>query len=155
MLYTIDEVAKTLMLNPRTIRRYIENGQLRGERVGGSWRVSEEALREMLKSPEIEGEFHKKISQKSESIMELYLQGKHRLQLDGFAVMSVIVFKPQKEPWILEKMNLWMSELNRLGDSARYDFTMTCDEQGLYRLTLIASPHITRIMIGELEKHSK
>jgi excisionase family DNA binding protein len=155
MIYTIEDVAKMLNVHPRTVRRYIDGGKLRGERVGGSWRISEEAMREMFDSPEMKDAFINSTRERSEDMLSLYLQGKHRLQKDMPAVMVVLVFDPQKEPWLLNTMGEWMAELNRLGESAQFDFTMTTSEAGLTRLTLIASPEVAQVMLGEWKDKAK
>jgi len=152
MLYTIDEVAKMLNMHPRTIRRYIEKGQLRGERIGGTWRITEEAFKEMFDAPEIKESISKHISERSEDIIDMYLKGKHRLQQKNLVMLSVLVYNQQEEAWILAKTSEWMAELNRLGENAQFDFTMTGNEQGLFRLTLIASLAVSQIMIAELER---
>jgi excisionase family DNA binding protein len=152
MLLTIDEVARILSVNPRTVRRYIEKGLLRAERVGGSWRVSEEAVRELFDSPEAKDSIQMHFSERSEDIMRQYLAGKHRLQQDGPAVLLVFVFSPEREPWALEKCDEWMAELKRLGPDAKYDFTMTGSENGLYRLTLAAPPKVAGAMAAEWDR---
>jgi len=155
MLYTVDEVAKMLNMHTRTIRRYIEKGQLQAERIGGSWRISQEAFKEMFESPELKEALTKHIGRQSEDMLDAYLKGKHRLQQGGTVAMYVFVFSPQKEPWVLAKTSEFMAELNRLGQDAMYDFTMTGNEHGLYRLTLIASHKVLHTMITELETHGE
>ena len=154
MLYTIDEIAQILGLNPRTIRRYIEKGQLRGERIGGSWRISEQAFKEMFDAPDVKESITKGFKERSEDMLALYLQGTHRLQKDS-VVMTVFVFDPQKEPWVLAQSAEWMAELNRLGQNAHFDFTIVGNEQGHYRFTLIAGFTVTQAMMAELERLSK
>jgi acetyl-CoA synthetase len=48
-VYTIEEVAELLKVNPRTINRMLERGELRGFKVGRLWRVSEEALQAYMR----------------------------------------------------------------------------------------------------------
>lgn len=152
MLYTVDEVAKIFNMHQRTVRRYIEKGQLRAERIGGSWRISEEAVAEMFSSPEVKESVDKHISRHSEDMLDLYLKGKHRLQQGGAVMMYVFVFDPQAELWVLQKISQLMTELNRLGKQAKFDFTMAASEQGLYRMTLIAPPAVLRGFIDEIER---
>jgi len=154
MLYTVDEVAKMLNMHTRTIRRYIEKGQLRAERIGGSWRISEEAFKEMFSAPELKEAVTKQITRHSEDMLDLYMKGKHRLQQDNTVAMYVFVFNPQKEPWVLDKTSGFMAELNRQGQHTQYDFTMTGNEHGLFRLTLIAQNKVLQAMIKELEQHN-
>lgn len=44
VVYTIDEVAKLLKVNPRTVRRALDAGELPAFRVGSQWRITREAL---------------------------------------------------------------------------------------------------------------
>ena len=152
MLHTVDEVAKMLTVHPRTIRRYIDKGLLRAERVGGSWRISQEALAEMFDAPETKDSITKHISQRSEDMLDMYFKGKHRLQQDNLVMMCVFVFNPTQDTWVPAKIMQLMAELNRLGQDAKYDFTMTGGDQDLYRLTLIAPPVVLQGIIAELER---
>jgi len=153
MLYTVDEVAKMLGVHTRTIRRYIEKGQLHGERIGGSWRIPEEAVMEMFNTPETKEAMAKHFSNRSQDMVEQYLQGKHRLQLeqDSSIMLHAFVFDPIKETWLMSNTTELMAEINRLGQTNKLDFTLTGDEQGFYRLTLIAPPIVLQGIITMLE----
>lgn len=152
MLYTVDKVAKMLDMHPRTVRRYIEKGQLRAERIGGSWRISEEAFAELFNAPETKEAITKHIDEKSENMLEQYLKGKHRLQKDNLVMMYVFVFNPQEEAWVFAKLSDMVMELNRLGQTEVFDYTMSGSEQGLCRLTLVATSTVLQAIIKELER---
>lgn len=47
-LYTLDELSKILEVNKVTLRGYIEQGRLKAVKIGRSYRVTEEDLREFL-----------------------------------------------------------------------------------------------------------
>ena len=47
-LYNLDELSKVLKVNKVTLRGYIEQGRLKAIKIGRSYRVSEEDLREFL-----------------------------------------------------------------------------------------------------------
>jgi len=47
-LYSVDQVAERLGLNPRTIRAYIREGKLEASRVGKQYRITEAAVRALL-----------------------------------------------------------------------------------------------------------
>ncbi len=47
-LYNLDELSKILEVNKVTLRGYIEQGRLKAVKVGRSYRVTEEDLREFL-----------------------------------------------------------------------------------------------------------
>ena len=49
MLLTVKEVQNKLKVSDETIYRYIRSGKLKAFRVGGLWRISEDAVQEFLK----------------------------------------------------------------------------------------------------------
>jgi len=51
-VYTVDELAKLLRVNARTIYRALEAGELRSFRVGTQWRVTQEALDAYMRGKE-------------------------------------------------------------------------------------------------------
>lgn len=50
--YTVDEAATKIGVHPKTIRRYIYNGKLAAQKIGGQWRVYEDAIENYLNSCE-------------------------------------------------------------------------------------------------------
>lgn len=40
--FTVDQFAEVLDMHPRTVRRYIRDGQLKATKVGGEWRIRKE-----------------------------------------------------------------------------------------------------------------
>ena len=47
-LYTLDEVMEFLPTTRRTLYRYIKDGKLKAVKVGGRWKVTDEALKDFL-----------------------------------------------------------------------------------------------------------
>lgn len=47
-LYTPEEVADILKINPHTVRQYLRDDKLKGFKIGRSWRVKEEDLKEFI-----------------------------------------------------------------------------------------------------------
>lgn len=47
-LYTVEDIAKMTRLTSRTIRNYIKDGTLKGKKIGGVWRFSEEDIRNLF-----------------------------------------------------------------------------------------------------------
>ncbi len=47
-LYSVAELEPVIGKTAQTIKSYLKTGKLKGSKVGGAWRVSEEALREFL-----------------------------------------------------------------------------------------------------------
>lgn len=45
---TVDEVAKAVRVDERTVREYIKSGRLRAFKVGAHWRIPRSALAELM-----------------------------------------------------------------------------------------------------------
>jgi len=44
--YSVEQLARILQLHPKTILRFIHEGTIKAQKIGRSWRVSQEALKE-------------------------------------------------------------------------------------------------------------
>ena len=49
-IYSVTELSKTLSLTPDSIRNYIKQGKIRGQKLGHNWVVSYEDLMSFLKT---------------------------------------------------------------------------------------------------------
>ena len=47
-LYTLTELEPILGVTHRTLQSYIKDGRLKGVKIGGKWKVSEETLRKFI-----------------------------------------------------------------------------------------------------------
>lgn len=47
-LYTLTELEPILGVTHRTLQAYIKDGRLKGVKIGGKWKVSEEVLRRFI-----------------------------------------------------------------------------------------------------------
>jgi len=47
-LYTVDDIATMTMMTSRTIRNYIKDGILKGKKIGGQWRFTEEDIKNLM-----------------------------------------------------------------------------------------------------------
>ena len=47
-LYTLTELEPILGVSHRTLQSYIKDGRLKGVKIGGKWKVSEEVLRKFI-----------------------------------------------------------------------------------------------------------
>lgn len=50
--FTIQETAKALGVTPQTVRAYIKQGRLRGQRIGRPTLITEKSLQEFLNAPD-------------------------------------------------------------------------------------------------------
>lgn len=44
--YTIPEVAEMLSVSVESVRRFLKRGTLKGSKIGGQWRVTDEQIKE-------------------------------------------------------------------------------------------------------------
>ena len=58
--YTLNEIATIAGLTTRTLRNYLQMDILKGEKVDGVWRFSEEALWEFIDNPSVRQAMHAK-----------------------------------------------------------------------------------------------
>ena len=47
-LYTVEDIASMFSLTSRTIRNYLKDGILKGRKIGGQWRFTEEELKNFM-----------------------------------------------------------------------------------------------------------
>jgi len=52
ILYDVQELAKTLDIQERTIRQMLRDGRIRGRKLARKWYVTEDALQEYFDQPE-------------------------------------------------------------------------------------------------------
>lgn len=55
-LYSVDDLHELLGISKMTLRTYLREGRLRGRKLGVSWYVTEEAIREYFDEPQPEAE---------------------------------------------------------------------------------------------------
>jgi len=51
-LYTVEELAKLLGVQDKTIRAYLRDGKIKGRKIARKWYIPEESLREYFSQPE-------------------------------------------------------------------------------------------------------
>jgi excisionase family DNA binding protein len=47
-LYTVEDIAQMTSLTSRTIRNYLKNGSLKGQKIGGQWRFTMENIKRLF-----------------------------------------------------------------------------------------------------------
>ena len=55
-LYSVDDLHEILGISKMTLRTYLRKGRLRGRKLGVSWYVTEEAIREYFDEPQTESD---------------------------------------------------------------------------------------------------
>jgi len=47
-IFTVEEVSEILKVTTLTLRRYLRSGELKGSKIGGQWRISQEQINDFL-----------------------------------------------------------------------------------------------------------
>ena len=62
-LYTVEEIATMTSLTTRTIRNYIKEGLLKGRKIGGQWRFTEEDIKNLMDNGTYQEEHFRNLKQ--------------------------------------------------------------------------------------------
>lgn len=62
-LYTVEQVAEMLSVTSRTIRNYLRSGILKGRKLGGQWRFTEEEIRAMFETDSVRNKVEAEMEQ--------------------------------------------------------------------------------------------
>lgn len=83
-MYRLQEIMEMLSIPERTIRRHLKEGLLKGEKVGGTWRFTEQNLYEYLDNPTI------RLNTKKTSLKETvnYMNGFKKGQNDIVIILN-------------------------------------------------------------------
>ncbi len=137
-ILSIDETAEMLSMHPRTIRRYLKAGTLKGTKIGGEWRIQRSDLKTMLGSPEVIQELN---TTWNNSVSD-FIAGKQDIPLMGFRICTVIdcMFSGSEEAQeisssLLRIVNQYKSE----DGEARFQYSYD-SQTGKARFILWGSP---------------
>jgi excisionase family DNA binding protein len=63
-LFTVEDIARMTSLTTRTIRNYLKDGSLQGQKIGGQWRFTMENIKRLFKDSSFLSDFSSKNKQK-------------------------------------------------------------------------------------------
>jgi excisionase family DNA binding protein len=137
-ILNIEETAEMLSLHPRTIRRYLKAGILKGTKIGGEWRIKRSDLKAMLEDPDVVHE----LSNTWNSGVSDFLAGKQDTPETGFRICTVIdcKFSGSAEAQDVSAALLRIGNQDKSENSeARFQYTYD-SQSGKARFTLWGSP---------------
>lgn len=132
-LYTVNDVAEMINVHPRTVRRYLHDGILKGKKIGGQWRFTLDDIKS-LHSQNIK-EMPDLPRDKSESFSKV----KDNKQV--LEVCSVVDFSLGDIDKIKNTADILFDAVNKLGDKLSFKFEFLHHEDKA-RYTLWGSPSI-------------
>ena len=104
-LYTVEDIATMTSLTSRTIRNYIKDGLLKGRKIGGQWRFTEEDIKNLMDSGTFREDFEDSVRQ---DVID-FLDNVHTECAGTIQVCTIIDLYEEKS--ILEEKNKKLNEL--------------------------------------------
>lgn len=130
-LYTISDIAKKTRLTDRTIRNYLSNGTLKGKKIGGQWRFTENDVKSLFKSEEFADDMYDKSKRNINKYIENNLSFKSE---NTMCTILNIVIKDK------EKMKEMYSKIKELEiDEDKKEQVSFIEEDGKIKMIIIAS----------------
>lgn len=136
-LYTVENIAEMTGLTSRTIRNYLSSGKLKGRKVGGQWRFTQDDVGAFMNTTDM----HQSIQQIGEQEMIDFIQSKHTGKEGQICVCTMVdLFLPQqKVAKKCEKICVLFSRESGTSISFRYVY-----DEALHmgRIVMKASPDL-------------
>jgi len=104
-LYTVEDIATMTSLTSRTIRNYIKDGLLKGRKIGGQWRFTEDDVKNLMDSGTFREDFEDSVRQ---DVID-FLDNVHTECADTIQTCTIIDLYEEKS--ILEEKNKKLQEL--------------------------------------------
>ncbi|MGX7200406.1 helix-turn-helix domain-containing protein [Enterococcus nangangensis] len=127
-LYSVEEVAARLQVSTRTIRNYLRNNKLKGQKVGGQWRFTEDEIVAFLGlAPEVTD---------TQQLVKKFLQK----QADLPSAVIIIDIPYQTAAELERQKNIFLTQFNEVyEDGAKRFFHFQRLAEDTTRLTIEGS----------------
>lgn len=141
-LYTVEDIATMTNLTTRTIRTYIKDGILKGRKIGGQWRFTEEDIKSFMDNGNYRTDFSNKLRQ---DILD-FIDGVYDFQdeAEKIQICSVIDVY-QEEAVVKAKIDKVMKRINaqdgtQIGKYMIVSFDRI-ESESKTRVSIFAGPH--------------
>jgi excisionase family DNA binding protein len=104
-LYTVEDIATMTSLTTRTIRNYIKDGLLKGRKIGGQWRFTEEDVKNLMDNGTYREDFADSVRQ---DVID-FLDDVHTEYIGNTQICTIIDLYQEKI--VLEEKNKKLQEL--------------------------------------------
>ena len=128
-LYSIAEVAKITRLTDRTIRNYLANGTLKGQKIGGQWRFTQENIYALFNNNVFEDDMKNKTQKK---IVEYYDED-YKDENNSCTIIRLFINDEEKRKLFFKKLNELKSSDNTK------DSIMFTDDKGHIKIVTFSS----------------
>ncbi len=148
-LMTVESVAEILTVHTRTVRRYIKEGSLKAQKVGGQWRISAADLKEFMGISSFDEITSVNITDPDK---EMYFHnGQKRITISS--VVDVRIETREEALRISSSILAAMNNRDR-EDPARCDY-LFLEKEGIARFILSGSPEFMASMISMFDVLAK
>ena len=145
-LLTIEQVAQILNLHSKTIRRYINEGTINANKMGGQWRIKTEDLKRFMSG----GDYCKSSREKEEESVKSFIEGKSS-RVDGpiqvCTIIDVYVETVEEVKPICQALLDLMNSGDEDQKSARFQYSFIAEEKK-GRFTLWGNPKFIAKMLN-------
>lgn len=130
--YTVDEIARILRVTTRTVRNYLKDGSLKGRKIGGGWRFTEEDFMQFMSNADI---VEKKIDEDKQDVID-FLDGLNADMSGEIQICTIIdVYLPAD---IVQELSSALMRQTDGKDKCHFSFTYI-ETEGRARFTLFGS----------------
>jgi len=139
-LFTVEDIATMTSLTTRTIRNYLKDGLLKGRKIGGQWRFTEEDVKNLMDS----GIYQEDFSDRLRQDITDFLDGVNIDYTDEIQSCTIIDLYQEKDI-VISKRDKLVEFINSSKPSERtpnymrysYDYI---ESESKGRIVLVASP---------------
>ena len=139
-LFTVEDIAKMTSMTTRTIRNYLKDGLLKGRKIGGQWRFTEDDIKNLMDS----GNFREENANKNTQEIMDFIDGVNTFADNiGEIQTCTIVDLYQEEQVIknkLDKLGEFInSHENTLGNFMSFSYERI-ESESKARIVIFANP---------------
>lgn len=137
--YSISDIAKLTKLTDRTIRNYLANGSLKGKKIGGQWRFSQNDVRGLFSDDKFEDD----MKAKTEKAIISYYNNNTSFDTDNTGCNIIDIKIESKE--VRKEMFAKIKEIEK--DDNKKEQISFIDDNGKIKMVIIASfDYIYKVM---------
>ncbi len=130
-LYSISDIAKKTKLTDRTIRNYLASGTLKGRKVGGQWRFTQDDIKALFSNDE----FADDMLAKTEKNIQKYIKNGFEFNdcNNACTILNIVIEEKEKRKELFAKIK----EIPV--DEDKKERVSFIDENGKIKMVIIAS----------------
>lgn len=129
--YSISDVAKITKLTDRTIRNYLSQGTLKGQKIGGQWRFTKDDILSLFKEPS----FEEDVNDQARKYIIDYYDNKFSFDCDNGSVVINISLKTDEE---LHELYKKIHQV-KTDDNLKYKISFVDDDKRKVKIVIVGS----------------